>query len=147
MLPFVIIWIIFCIRQNRNLTYLSLNKSACSSDGAVDGTLLLSCFVLFRQLNVWGFCFFHPFASEILQSKEFWSLEVFVSYLLVKKIGNRTCLQAQWIEVWLLMPGAHALQQKKPQQWEAHIPRWRVGPITTIRESLQAATRNQHSQK
>lgn len=35
---------------------------------------------------------------------------------LVKKIGNRTSLLAQWIEVCLLMREAHALQLEKPQQ-------------------------------
>ena len=48
------------------------------------------------------------------------------------------------------MPRARALQQEKPPQWEACTPPWRVAPallITSTRESLHAATKNQCSQK
>ena len=42
---------------------------------------------------------------------------------------------------------AHAPQQEKPPQWEAHRQPWRVAPLTTTNESLHAPIKTQHSQK
>ena len=44
-------------------------------------------------------------------------------------------------------PRVHALQQKKPLQWEARALQQRVTLLAATRESLRAAMKTQHSDK
>ena len=89
---------------------------------------------------------FEPWSVKIPHAKDYWA---HVPQLL--SLHSRACkpqllsLRATTTEAHA--PRACAMQQEKPQQWEARALKQRVAPLPTTRESSHAAIKTQCSHK